>query len=107
LVQSKSSGEFEIVSPVDPALLVVQRWSHSKLDRRMFLDQFDRNEEAAVESQRVRGDHVYIVSGVGRLLPAGSSSSKRVTPDYEDLVDRGGPLDCTRRSFEPTSKIMS
>jgi hypothetical protein len=91
-VSSKCSGEVEIICPVDPALLVVQGWSDSELDRRMLLDQLNRNEEAAIENHRIRGYHVDLLRCVGRLLPAGSSSSKRVAPNHENLVDRGGPL---------------
>jgi hypothetical protein len=82
LVPSKCSGEVEIISPIDPPLLIIQRRREPELDRWSFLDQLDRNEEASVESQRVRGDHVDFVSGVSRLSPAGSCSSKRVAPDH-------------------------
>jgi hypothetical protein len=92
LVLSKCSREIEVVGPIDPPLLVVQRWRNTKLDRRPFLDQPNRDEETSVEIHGICGDNIHFVGGVRRLLPARPSATKRVAPNDQHLLHGGCPL---------------
>jgi hypothetical protein len=55
LVLFKSSGEIEVVSPVDPPPLIVSARGEAQCDRGSMLDQIDRDEETSIEFQAVRG----------------------------------------------------
>jgi hypothetical protein len=92
LVPSKCSLEIEVVRPINAPLLVVQRRRYSKLNRRAFLCQFDRDEEATVEVHRVRGDYIDFIGRVRGLLPACSSAAKCVAAQDKHLLERGRPL---------------
>jgi ribosome-associated protein len=92
LVLSQSSGEVEIVSPVDPPPLVVSARREAQRDRGSMFDQIDRDEEAPIEFQAVRAYGVDLRRRVGAPNESLGTSAGALTTDHENFASARGPL---------------
>jgi hypothetical protein len=99
MVPSKCSLEVEIVRPIDAPPLIVSAGINAQSYLRAILYKGNRNQEATIEFEVVRGDRIDLLGGISTPDESVGAPSRALAADDKHLASPRSPLALDSNQF--------